>query len=292
MKTRFRLILSCLPVLAAVAPLPLSAAALQVTPTLTTNFGKTYENYRVLQKDPDGVYIKHANGMAKILFADLSEKDRTALGYDAGIEDAYVKERAAKREKLLGQAMELQKEWIKAQTAAAEADMMQMKMQDAAGQQGYAGAGVPMYDAGLPWLGSWGAGNPSGPFNNGPYGNGPYNNGPFNNGVGRQQMGQWGNGVGSCATGGRRGAWNTNGSCGPNGNLISRVPTNGCSNQGQIFHFRSFNTTSVPCRTNNVPFATPPLTGSVPALAPRATQTQHPAPIAGRIGVSGGGGRR
>src|ERR1700733_8499779 len=65
--------------------------------SLTTRLGKIYEDYRVVQEDPDGVYIEHSKGMAKVLYADMSAEDRNALGYDAEKEKAYNQKRAEKR---------------------------------------------------------------------------------------------------------------------------------------------------------------------------------------------------
>lgn len=81
--------------------LALAASAYEPT-TIETQQGKTYVSCKILKRDPDGVSFTHSKGMAKVLYSDLSEPMKNALGYDAAKADAYVKERKdaekAKRE--------------------------------------------------------------------------------------------------------------------------------------------------------------------------------------------------
>lgn len=50
-----------------------------------------------MKRDPDGVLFSHSKGVAKVLFSDLSEPMRNALGYDAFKADAYEKGQAEAR---------------------------------------------------------------------------------------------------------------------------------------------------------------------------------------------------
>jgi len=70
--------------------------ALEAT-TIETAQGKTYQQCRIMKREPDGIYFTHSKGAAKVLFADLSEPMRNALGYDAKKAEAYEKERADAR---------------------------------------------------------------------------------------------------------------------------------------------------------------------------------------------------
>lgn len=65
--------------------------------TIETAQGKTYERCKIMKRDPDGVLFSHSKGVAKVLFSDLSEPMRNALGYDAYKADAYEKEQAEAR---------------------------------------------------------------------------------------------------------------------------------------------------------------------------------------------------
>lgn len=78
--------------------LGLAVAATGSEPTtIETAQGKTYVRCKIMKRDPDGVAFSHSKGVARVLFADLSEPMRNALGYDAVKADAYDKERAEAR---------------------------------------------------------------------------------------------------------------------------------------------------------------------------------------------------
>ncbi len=70
--------------------------ALEAT-TIETAQGKAYQQCRIMKREPDGISFTHSKGVAKVLFADLSESMRNALGYDAKKAEAYEKERAEAR---------------------------------------------------------------------------------------------------------------------------------------------------------------------------------------------------
>jgi hypothetical protein len=72
------------------------ATAVEPT-TIETAQGKIYERCKIIKHDPDGVSFTHRKGTAKVLFSDLSEPMRNALGYDASKADAYEKEHAEAR---------------------------------------------------------------------------------------------------------------------------------------------------------------------------------------------------
>ncbi|OYW74737.1 MAG: hypothetical protein B7Z37_16510 [Verrucomicrobia bacterium 12-59-8] len=65
--------------------------------TIETAQGKVYARCKIIKRDPDGVSFSHSKGVAKVLFSDLSEPMRNALGYDAFKADAYEKEHAEAR---------------------------------------------------------------------------------------------------------------------------------------------------------------------------------------------------
>lgn len=76
--------------------LTIAASAFEPT-TIETAQGKVYERCKIIKRDPDGISFSHSKGTAKVLYSDLSESMRNALGYDAAKADAYEKEQAASR---------------------------------------------------------------------------------------------------------------------------------------------------------------------------------------------------
>ena len=76
--------------------LALTATAFEPT-TIETAHGKIYEQCKIIKRDPDGVSFTHSKGTAKVLYSDLSESMRNALGYDPVKADAYEKEHADAR---------------------------------------------------------------------------------------------------------------------------------------------------------------------------------------------------
>lgn len=54
----------------------------QAAQSLKTTTGRSFSDVRVLQVDPNGVTIRHKNGLAKVLFDDLSKSDRQKFRYD------------------------------------------------------------------------------------------------------------------------------------------------------------------------------------------------------------------
>lgn len=61
----------------------------QISGTLTTTSGKTFEAVAVKRVDPDGLSILHKDGVAKVLFTDLPEELRAKFGYDAQKAQAF-----------------------------------------------------------------------------------------------------------------------------------------------------------------------------------------------------------
>ncbi len=76
--------------------LTVAATAFEPT-TIETAQGKVYERCKIVKRDPDGISFSHSKGVAKVLYSDLSESMRNALGYDAVKADAYEKEQAQAR---------------------------------------------------------------------------------------------------------------------------------------------------------------------------------------------------
>jgi hypothetical protein len=137
--------LSCLATgLLVAAPAPSDSVG-----TITTSFGRSYENCRVCQVDPDGVVFVHQKGVAKILFAELAEPLRTKLGYDAQKASDYVKEKAEKKQRAQELRAELQKEMIKAQAAVTVAEAQNAGMMQQAAAMGGGFMGFPGLTGGL-----------------------------------------------------------------------------------------------------------------------------------------------
>ncbi len=139
------------------ATLPLLVAGLLVaTPapsdplrTITTSFGRSYQNCRVCQVDPDGVIIAHQKGIVKVLFGELPEPLRGKLGYDAQKATDYAKDQAEKKRRAQELRAELQKELIKAQTAVSVAEIQSAGMVQQAYAMGGGGGGFLPYPGGL-----------------------------------------------------------------------------------------------------------------------------------------------
>lgn len=122
------------------------AADSSAVSTITTNRGKVYENVRIFQVDPDGVMFSHKHGGAKVLFSEMPTGLRERLGYDEDKEAAYKKDHIEKIREDRKQAMELQKEHLKAEAAANAVRLETIRQQGIAGD--YPGYGYG-YGAGL-----------------------------------------------------------------------------------------------------------------------------------------------
>ena len=96
---------------------------------LSTVAGKTYHQCRVLKIELDGVSFKHANGIAKVLFKDLTPQWRNHFGYDADKAKAHevkLKEDKAKaREAAAKRAAEIAKAQQEAFNIAQDAATLQ-----------------------------------------------------------------------------------------------------------------------------------------------------------------------
>lgn len=105
---------------------------------IRTLTGRTYRDCRILKTEPDGVSFVHANGAAKVLFADLNDDMRATLGFDARKAAAYEKDLAAKRAKEREKAVERRKELLKAQAEALQNRLQALRVLES---QYLAGAG-------------------------------------------------------------------------------------------------------------------------------------------------------
>jgi len=72
----------------------------QISGTLTTTSGKTFEAVAIKRVDPDGLSILHKDGVAKVLFTDLSEELRAKFGYDAQKAQAFQGAQASAQSEL------------------------------------------------------------------------------------------------------------------------------------------------------------------------------------------------
>jgi hypothetical protein len=70
-----------------------SSVGVHAAETLKTTTGRHYANVRILQVDPNGIMIRHKDGMAKVLFDDLSKTDRQKYRYNEENAKAFVAER-------------------------------------------------------------------------------------------------------------------------------------------------------------------------------------------------------
>lgn len=265
MTTWVRRTVASLPLIVALS-WPVAAPARQPLARLTTIHGKTYEDCRILQEDPDGVYISHSQGLAKLLFTDLVQSDRKSLGYNPEKEAAYYNARMEKRER---QRADLAAH--NAEIAAAVARQERLNMEGGAAYTSLAGE-MPAYpaygyDGGIPFIAAWGDG----------YGYSPY---------GMYSMGGW------------------NGGCySPFGNRFFDRPQRGSSSfrvplnpyrSGYGNYLNVYGNAVRPVRRPSAPFATPALSG---ATAPLSRATPPLAPVArpnlprstpGRTAVGGG----
>jgi hypothetical protein len=83
---------TCLAVLCHVALMVVSVDAYSAE-TLKTTTGRHFTNVRILQVDPNGVMIRHRDGIAKVLFEDLSKSDRQKYRYNEEKAKAFVESR-------------------------------------------------------------------------------------------------------------------------------------------------------------------------------------------------------
>lgn len=90
------------------------------TTTIETLYGKTYQQCRILKREPDGVSFSHSRGMAKVLYADLAEPLRSALGYDPVKAATFEKEKSDAR-KAAAKARQEQAERLAKAVAEAQA---------------------------------------------------------------------------------------------------------------------------------------------------------------------------
>lgn len=202
--------------------------------TITTSLGRSYNDCRVCQIDPDGVIFAHQKGIAKVLFGELPETLRTKLGYDAQKASEYAKEQAEKKRRALELQAELQKELIKAQAAVSVAEIQSAGLV----QQSMVMGG-----------GGWGA---FPPFTGGLYGwDGSLYNGGFGGSFNHHGRG-W-NGA-DCGT--------------PGGTILRYKPSCGATPLSVISINRGgFGALNCPRPANNF-FAVPPLRNATPAVLP------------------------
>ncbi len=65
--------------------------ALSTFDTITTKSGRTFEAVSITKQEPDGLRITHAEGTAKILFADLPDEILVFFKYDPAAAEAHQK---------------------------------------------------------------------------------------------------------------------------------------------------------------------------------------------------------
>ena len=105
---------------------------------ITTVSGRSYQQCQVIKVTPDGVTFRHSHGIAKVLFADMTETAQQAFGYDEGKEKAFqdqqLKERAEKKEIAKQKAEAAAKAYAEARQAHLENQTL-LAMQRAANAQ-------------------------------------------------------------------------------------------------------------------------------------------------------------
>ncbi len=62
----------------------LGMGTISVAEDLKTGDGRHYRQIKVVQVDPNGIFIRHAKGVAKVHFDDLDKATRERFGYDSG----------------------------------------------------------------------------------------------------------------------------------------------------------------------------------------------------------------
>ncbi|MCE9520191.1 MAG: hypothetical protein K8R87_11655 [Verrucomicrobia bacterium] len=117
--------------------------------TITTSLGRSYQNCRVCQVDPDGVIFAHQRGIAKVLFGEIPEQLRSKLGFDEQKATDYAKDQSEKKRRALELKAEMQKELLKAQTAVSVAEIQSAGMVQQAYAMGGGGSSYLPYTGGL-----------------------------------------------------------------------------------------------------------------------------------------------
>jgi hypothetical protein len=150
---------------AVVEATPVVPAAGPMPTTLTTLKGRTFEQVEVLKHDPDGLMFRHAKGMAKVPFADLSEEVQKRFNYKPETAAAFVKEHVdaekeakakaeaarleSRERRMMEKTMRMQMELLRQQAALSAADGGYII-------PGFADFGVPTYGYGAGiGLGFW-----------------------------------------------------------------------------------------------------------------------------------------
>ncbi len=134
---------------------------------IQTVSGRVYRHCQVVRVYPDGVAFRHSDGMAKVLFTDMTAEWRQHFGYDAAKVEAYERkvheDRAKAREVSAARATEAAKALAAAYgVALAEAEAAEAR----SSQPAYYGGGYGWLDVGLD------GGNGNGCRNGFPFGNG------------------------------------------------------------------------------------------------------------------------
>ena len=135
------------------------------TPDLQTKSGRQYRDCHVLKVGADGVTFRHAGGVAKVLFGDMTKAAQQDFGYDPQKEKAYLKEQAEAREKkrelAIQRAQEAAKAYEEARQRALEnqtllALQQSAMIQTALAQQASQGGGYVFGAVGLAPYGAYG----------------------------------------------------------------------------------------------------------------------------------------
>lgn len=161
-------------ILTVAALLLLSSSALRADQgedlAIQTVSGRMYRHCQVLRVYPDGVTFRHSEGMAKLLFTDMTPEWRQHFGYDAAKVEAYERKKSEDRAKAREVSAARAAEAAKAMAAAYGVALAEAQAAEARGEQpAYYGGGYGWLDTGLDNANGW-------------YGNGCRNGFPFANG--------------------------------------------------------------------------------------------------------------
>ncbi|MDZ4401944.1 hypothetical protein [Prosthecobacter sp.] len=119
-------------ILSALITLPLgfafAAPALELA-TIHTVHGKTYQQCKIVQRDPDGVAFTHLKGTARVLFNDLPETTRIELGYNAQAAAELERSREQDRQTKIKERLQQQERMAELRHAARLAEIKRLSQQ-------------------------------------------------------------------------------------------------------------------------------------------------------------------
>lgn len=130
--------------------------------TIQTIHGKTYQQCKIVQRDPDGVAFTHLKGTARVLFNDLPESTRLELGYNAQAAAELETNREQARQTKIKENLRQQERLAELRHAARLAEIKRLSQQPVilfqqsapfAGPVPAVGFAAPGWGSGFSWHG-------------------------------------------------------------------------------------------------------------------------------------------